>query len=177
MAARRKTTKRAKRTSVRRAVSRPSSVSRSSSDRTMFLLAAALVVAIGGYLFLSARTPAPAPVALTKMATVALATQNASGEAGTATLKEVGGKVVVTLDVVGAPADVAQPAHIHMGACPEPGAVKYPLTSPVGGKSETTLDVSFDDLMAQLPLAVNVHKSVAQSKVYVACGDVTKPSY
>ncbi len=175
MAARRKSTRK---TSSKKSVSSSatkSSDKRTSSDKTIFLLAVALVVAIGGYLFLTGKAQAPAPVA--KMATVALDAQNKSGEAGIATIKEMGGKVLVTIDITGAPAGVTQPAHIHAGSCPSPGAVEYPLTSPVDGKSETTLDVSFDDLMKKLPLAVNVHKSVAMSKVYVACGNVTAPAY
>ena len=165
MSARRKSVRR-----VRRVSSRPASSRTSLLDKTIFMLAAALIVAIGGYLFLSGRA-APAPP-LAKIATVALDAQNESGEAGTATLREVDGKVVVTLDLTGAPKGVAQPAYIHTDSCPNLGTVTYPLTSPVDGKSETTLEVSFDELMRKLPLAVNVYKSVAQSKTYVACGDI-----
>lgn len=98
--------------------------------------------------------------------------QNGSGEYGTASLRQEDGKVKVTLDITGAPEGVTQPAHIHMGSCPEVGAVKYPLTFPVNGKSETTLDTTLDELKAQLPLAINVHKSAQEPKVYVACGDL-----
>ncbi len=108
-----------------------------------------------------------------KSATVTLSAQNNSGESGTATLKEDSGKVKVTLDLTGAPADVMQPAHIHMGSCATLGAVKYPLTFPTNGKSETLLDVKWTDLKAGLPLALNVHKSPAESTVYVACGDLS----
>lgn len=148
-----------------------------SSDKTIFLLSVALVIAIGAYLFLSSKASAPKAPVIQKTATVVLDTQNKSGESGTVTLKEMNGKVQVSLNLVGAPKGVVQPAHIHVGACPTPGDVKYPLTSVVDGKSETTLDVSLGDLLKQLPLAVNVHKSVAQSKVYVACGNVTAPGY
>lgn len=166
----------ATRKSARRKTARRVSKSTTSSDKTIFLLAAALVVAIGGYLFLSGQDGAPAAPAR-KVASVVLSAQSNSNESGSATLKEVDGKVVVSLDLVGAPKGVSQPAHIHTGACPNPGAVSYPLTSPVDGKSETILDVSMGELMAKLPLAVNVHKSVAQSKVYVSCGNVTAPVY
>lgn len=108
-----------------------------------------------------------------KSATVTLSAQNSSGESGTATLKEEDGKVKVTLDLMGAPAGVMQPAHVHMGSCANLGAVKYPLTFPTDGKSVTTLDVKWADLKAGLPLAINVHKSPAESTVYVACGDLS----
>ncbi|MEK7521847.1 MAG: hypothetical protein AAB599_03570 [Patescibacteria group bacterium] len=163
-----------RRTSSKGVSSRP--VSRS-SDKAIFLLAAALIVVIGGYLFLTGKAGAPKTPVM-KIASIVLDAQNKLGESGAATIKEIeGGRVMVTLDLTGAPKGVAQHAHIHMGACPNPGEVVYSLTSPVDGKSETTLDVSFDELMRELPLAVNVHKSVAQSKVYVACGNVTAPIY
>lgn len=114
-------------------------------------------------------TSSPAPIS---EVTVSLAQQNDSGESGTATLTEVDGKVMVMLNMIGAPAGVTQPAHIHVGACPNVGAVKYPLTSPVNGKSETTLDVTLAQLKGELPLGINVHKSQAEAGVYVSCGDL-----
>lgn len=101
-----------------------------------------------------------------------LAEQNNSGESGVATFMEENGRVKVTLKMTGAPADVVQPAHIHTGSCPDVGGVKYPLTSPVNGMSETMLDVSLDQLRSQLPLGLNVHKSTAEAGVYVSCGDL-----
>lgn len=104
--------------------------------------------------------------------TISLAQQNSSGESGSAVLSEKDGKVTVTLDMTGFPADVPQPAHIHAGSCPDVGAVSYPLTNVVNGKSVTVLDTTFAKLDAKEPLAVNVHKSVAESKVYVSCGNL-----
>lgn len=119
-------------------------------------------------------TPSPEATASSQLI-IDLEEQNESSESGTAKLVEVDGKVMVTLEIEGAPANVAQPAHIHVGACPKPGAVKYPLQNVVDGASETTVDVPMADLLAQLPLAINVHKSQAQSGVYVACGDIVAP--
>jgi hypothetical protein len=130
-----------------------------------------------------AMSPAPSPEATGGAAmkavdstmpgemTVTLATENNSGEKGTATLKEVAGKTVVTVDLTGAPAE-AQPAHIHVGNCPAVGAIAYNLTNVVGGKSITTLDATLAEIKAKLPLGLNVHKSVADIKTYVACGDL-----
>lgn len=100
-----------------------------------------------------------------------LTEQNGSGEYGVATLSEEGGKVKVTLSMSGSPLGVIQPAHIHIGSCPEVGAVKYPLTFPENGNSDTLLDTTLDELRSQLPLAINVHKSSQEAKIYVACGD------
>ena len=101
--------------------------------------------------------------------------QNDSGLSGTATLEEEDGSVKVTLKLKNTVLGIlaaAKPAHIHLGSCANIGGVKYPLNSAVNGKSETMLNVSLADLKAQLPLAINVHKSVAEANVYVACTDV-----
>ena len=74
--------------------------------------------------------------------------------------------------MIGAPQAVAQPAHIHVGTCLDVGAVKYPLTSLVNGMSVTVLAVTLDQLRAEQPLGLNVHKSTAETSVYVSCGDL-----
>ncbi|TSC82587.1 MAG: hypothetical protein G01um101420_254 [Parcubacteria group bacterium Gr01-1014_20] len=103
---------------------------------------------------------------------VTLSTQNASGISGTATISDVDGKAKVVLSLTGAPAEISEPAHIHIGSCAEIGAVKYPLISVLGGVSETILEVSTETLLGSLPLAINVHKSAEEVSVYVACGDL-----
>lgn len=103
-----------------------------------------------------------------------LTEQNASGQTGTMTLAETtDGKVMVTLNLTGGTFAQPQPAHIHEGHCPTPGAVKYPLTDVVNGQSTTTLDVDMATMLASAPeLAVNIHKSAAEAKVYTACADI-----
>lgn len=108
---------------------------------------------------------------MTETKVVQLAAQSNSGQTGTATLSEESGKVRVVLEVTSLGA-VPQPAHIHIGSCPVPGAVKYPLTSVVNGKSETLLEVDMATLKAQGDLAVNVHKSAQEATVYTACGNL-----
>lgn len=118
-----------------------------------------------------ATTSETSPAAMGEKKTIELAMVNNSGEYGTATLEETNGKVTVTVNLIGYPTDgVAQPAHIHVGACPGVRAVKYSLTSIVNGTSVTTLDMTLAQLKTELPLALNVHKSAADSKVYTACG-------
>ena len=103
---------------------------------------------------------------------VILSEQSDSGETGMVTMQEENGQVTVTINMTGAPA-TAQPAHIHAGACPTPGAVVFPLTNVVNGMSETVLTTTLAELKAQMPLAVNVHKSATESSVYVACGGIS----
>ena len=121
----------------------------------------------------SVPTPTPQPTTeVPASVTVNVSSQNNSGESGTATLTVMEGKTHVTLALIGAPASVTQPAHIHTGSCAAIGGVKYPLTFPVDGTSETMLDISLQQLLSELPLAINVHKSPQEASVYVACGDI-----
>lgn len=103
---------------------------------------------------------------------VTMKEQNGSKQAGTATIVDVDGKAKVTIAVAAGAKEVAQPAHIHIGACPAPGAVAYPLNNVVNGMSETMLAVSTAELLGKLPLAINIHKSADDAKTYVSCGDI-----
>ena len=116
--------------------------------------------------------PSASPPLLMGKQVVVLDAQNNSGQTGTTTLEEVNGKVKVTIAIVGEPSEASEPAHIHAGSCPNPGAVLYPLTNVVNGKSETTLSVDMKTLQANGSLAVNLHKSAADLKTYMACGNI-----
>lgn len=102
----------------------------------------------------------------------ALNAQNGSGQHGTVALKPRGSKTVVEIHLLGAPSS-AEPAHIHSGSCSKLNPVpKYPLTPVVDGISETTVSQPISVLTAG-GLAVNVHKSAADLKDYVACGNLS----
>jgi cytoskeletal protein RodZ len=108
---------------------------------------------------------------ITETKTFELTEQNDSGQNGTVTLDEVGDQVQVTI-ALSNPTATPEPAHIHVGSCPTPGVVVFPLENVVNGASVTLLDTSFDDLKSQGDLAVNVHKSATESSVYFACGNL-----
>lgn len=103
---------------------------------------------------------------------VILSAQGNSDESGIATLKETNARVTVSIYLTGYTANVAQPAHIHAGTCPGVGAINYPLNSVVSGRSTTVLNVSLAQLMQQLPLVINVHKSNAEISTYTSCGSL-----
>ena len=110
-----------------------------------------------------------------KSVTVRLSEQNKSGESGTAKLTAAGAdKTKVEISVKGAPKGVSQPAHIHDGTCakldPKP---KYGLQNVVDGKSTSEVPASLSAL-TDGKVAINVHKSAQEAKVYVACGNITK---
>jgi hypothetical protein len=129
--------------------------------RTLYVLCAALAFVGSG-----------AAIGQDKPLTVKLSAQNASGESGTATLTPQGDKTQVVIKLTGAPDGTPQPAHIHDGSCakldPKP---RVPLQNVVGGNSTTTVDMKLADVMSKGG-AINVHKSTADVKTYVACGDM-----
>lgn len=161
-------------------------------NRIIFAIVIILVIGVIGFLLISNRnsqksittkvtaspTQAPSPTPTPLEVTVNLKELNRSGESGTATLKQSNGKLMVSFNLTGAPAGVAQPAHIHVGTCPGVGAIKWPLTSVTDGKSDTTLPdgVTLETIKSSLPLSINVHKSTAQLGVYVACGSIEASS-
>jgi len=96
-----------------------------------------------------------------------------SGQHGTVTLKMLNPtQTLVTITLAGEPSAANEPSHIHSGACPSPGAVKWPLSNVVHGSSTTTLDVPFSQIN-QSGFAVNIHQSPTHLGVYKACGDIT----
>lgn len=115
---------------------------------------------------------APTTVALD----VVLGAGRDGDQSGTARLTAKGAQtdVAITLKTAG-PSGVAQPAHIHDGACPVPGQVKYPLKDVVDGKSTTTLDVPLAQLLTG-GFAINVHQDAANIGKYVACGGIPQGS-
>lgn len=128
-------------------------------------------LALGGVLIALLLTASM--VAAQQSITITLSQQNNSGESGTATLTAVGtNQTRVVIQLKGAPANVAQPAHIHEGTCANLNPVpKYPLNNVVNGMSDTTVNVALSDLLAK-PFAINVHKSAQEIQTYVACGNI-----
>lgn len=102
---------------------------------------------------------------------VSLNTQNNSNELGMAVLTEKNGKVMVRIDLKGAPAGQSQPVTINLGSCPLPSETKYTLSPLVSGGSDTTLDVDMATLLKSMPLTILVHESDEKMKNYLVCGD------
>jgi hypothetical protein len=145
-----------------------------------------LTAALGAVLLLPATVPAGAQgtsgspghkaggaMMMTKTpVSVPLKALNGSGESGSAILRDTPKGLSVMITLKGFPAG-PQPAHIHKGTCakldPKP---EYPLSPVVSGKSTTVVKgVTIAELLAS-PNAINVHKSVTEIPVYVACGDI-----
>ncbi|MDD5043614.1 MAG: DUF333 domain-containing protein [Patescibacteria group bacterium] len=99
---------------------------------------------------------------------ISLIPQNDSGEAGVAVVAATLNETEVLIELASYPLD-PQPVYIQKGSCAKLGEVSYKLNSATEGKSKTILNISLDDLMASLPLAINVYKDAASS---ASCGDI-----
>jgi dipeptidyl aminopeptidase/acylaminoacyl peptidase len=113
----------------------------------------------------------PAPAA---SLTTPIAAQNGSGQSGTATLTDLGDGTTLVAVSLANPSAVPQPLHLHAGTCATLGAsVAYPLTSLVGGVSETVVSVPLVALLTA-PHAINAHRSPQEAAVTVACGEIAR---
>jgi hypothetical protein len=104
--------------------------------------------------------------------TVQLQPKGNSGVSGTATLTPQGKQTRVVVQLKGPASNVAQPAHFHSGTCdkldPKP---KFPLADLVNGTSTSVVSAPVSEL-ASGKYTINVHKSAAEVKTSVACGNV-----
>jgi hypothetical protein len=91
---------------------------------------------------------------------------------GTVVLTPQGDQTLVVINVGPNPAGngADQAAHIHTGLCPGVGAVQYPLTNVVDGKSTTTVNVALNAVLDGNH-SINVHQGTAApaSGIYTAC--------
>jgi hypothetical protein len=148
------------------------------SSRSFLLLVAFILILGAGYIYISrfeARNDlslAPASDEEPASFRIALTEENGSGESGEAVFTEVSGALTrVSINLQGGPENTSEPAHLHSGTCASLGKVVHPLTSPMNGTSETVIDASLDNLRKE-GLVLNVHKSLEEPHIYVACGAV-----
>ena len=140
--------------------------------KTALLVVAVLVV--GGLLLWWGRpgTGAERNDGEMRSMTFNLREQSDSSQSGKATIEERNDGTKVTIELSNEPRGATEPAHIHFGSCPNPGAVKYPLNPVMNGRSETLINSSYDTVVSGGPLAVNVHESAQKLNAYVACGNL-----
>ena len=101
--------------------------------------------------------------------TLNLEEQNNSNQTGQVSITLLDAQTRVRVFLENFPQNEPQPVHIHSGSCNDLGEVRYPLNNVHNGSSETILDIPFEELVSQKPLAINVHKSEAELQTYVSC--------
>jgi hypothetical protein len=97
--------------------------------------------------------------------------QNGSTQSGTATLTAVDdGRTRIVMELSNPPQE-PQPSHVHPGACDDLGPPVAPLSSVVGGKAETVVEMSLEELRTGR-LVVHAHKSAKEYDTSVACAEI-----
>jgi hypothetical protein len=110
-----------------------------------------------------------APAAGQDTITIDMQEVDDSGQSGQANITSDGDQVQISIEIDPGPDGEPQPVHIHEGDCRDLGDVAYPLEDVVDGVSESTADVSINELISG-EYAINVHLSEDEMDVYVACG-------
>jgi hypothetical protein len=135
--------------------------------------------ALGAALVLSTAAPAPAADTMKggamKMAScsgVTISAVGGSGESGCASVRGGNGVIFLAIQVKGEPAGADQPSHIHKGKCGSNGPIVIPLMDVVGGGSANSIKYAKWTTVSQGGYYINVHKSKADLKTIVACGNI-----
>jgi hypothetical protein len=111
---------------------------------------------------------APTP----KSETIAMHALNDSGQIGSATITDVGGKVLITVKLTGEPSTASEPSHVHFGRCPLIKAIPAYNVGPIlDGKAESVVDLSWAEINSG-KYALNVHKSASDMGTYMSCGNI-----
>jgi hypothetical protein len=157
------------------------------SGGLVLIIILSIVVIIGGLLFYNRGedsqtlskneilndNPSPSATSFT----VSIKGQGGSGLSGEAFFAEAGASSTrVSVKVKGLEEGAIHPAHIHSGSCAGLGEIAYVLDGIVASTTENIIPVTLDELIAKLPLALNIHKSEEELNVSVACGDVPNPN-
>jgi hypothetical protein len=130
-----------------------------------------LCTVVGGVL---AAGTGSASNASTATETIAMHALNNSDQNGTATITDVGGKVLVSVRLSGEPSGASEPAHVHFGRCPKIKAVPaYNVGPIIRGKGSDVVQLTWADINSG-KYAVNVHKSASDMGTYVSCGNIGK---
>lgn len=103
---------------------------------------------------------------------ISISEENMSKENGMATIKQEEDKTYITLRINNFPEEIIQPSYIYSGSCNSLGQIVYQLESMSNSKSETILDVSFNEIKKQFPLSIVIHKAPTEMGTIAACGNI-----
>src|SRR4029077_7980501 len=97
---------------------------------------------------------------------------NGSGQNGTATLTDQGGKVLVSVSIANEPATASEPSHVHFGKCPTIKAIPAYNVGPIlKGKAKSIVPLTWATINSG-KYVVMVHKSAAAMGTYVSCANI-----
>ena len=139
--------------------------SKSLSQIALFLSLAAVV---------NAASPVTANGAPAASETIAMHGLGGSGQNGTATITDRGGKVIVSVHIANEPASASEPSHVHFGKCPSIKAIPAYNVGPIlNGEAKSVVALNWT-MINSGKYVVMVHKSSAAMGTYVSCANIGK---
>lgn len=105
---------------------------------------------------------------------IAIKDHNDTEQYGYATITPNGKGVIVSIHTENSepPLEVNQPAVIYQGTCEKKGAEYISLPPVLNGRSDSHLQLSFDDFIKQKPLALYIYRNEVINTEYNSCGDL-----
>jgi hypothetical protein len=98
---------------------------------------------------------------------------NGSKQDGSASITNKGKGVEVVVKLNNEPKGASEPSHIHQGTCKKINPAPWkPLKNVVDGTATTMVPGVTVAELKKGTYAINVHKSAADLKTYVSCGDL-----
>jgi hypothetical protein len=135
-----------------------------SLTRIVLFLSTAIAVLAVSSVTASGATPATE--------TVKMHALNNSGQNGTATVSDLGGKVRVAMNLANEPATASEPSHVHFGHCPKIKAIPAYNVGPIlKGKATSIVDLSWAQINSG-KYVVMVHQSAQAMGTYESCANI-----
>ncbi|MDB5043724.1 MAG: hypothetical protein JWN27_4450 [Candidatus Eremiobacteraeota bacterium] len=132
-------------------------------------------LAIAATLFLASMIPASAATKVDSFAPVfvKLSAVGGSGQSGSAIMRQLGPRIVISGTVANELPTVLEPSYVHKGSCGTNGPIMHDLGSLTRGTLGTTVLSGFT--IAQLHAmhaSIVIHKSDKALRVVVSCGNI-----
>lgn len=116
-------------------------------------------------------TPTDIPIPTGRSTVVTLLPVDNSGQSGSAAIAEINNQVKVQVSVSGG-VYPSQPTDLRSGGCPDGGNKLYTLANTQYGYGQSVVNVTYDQLLTQRPMALSLHYSAFQINTATACGSM-----
>ena len=135
-----------------------------------------ILIAAGVFLLFYFSAPESSVYQEQPLWTIALESENFSGQRGNAAIYQEKGRIKIILTLSPGAPDQIQPAYIQDGDCNSPprDSARYRLNDVTSGESQTILDVPAETLKAELPLSIRIGRSREEIYTGALCGTIGK---
>lgn len=135
-----------------------------------------ILIAAGVFLLFYFSAPESSVYQERPLWTIALESENFSGQRGNAAIYEEKGRIKIILTLSPGALGQIQPAYIQDGDCNSPlrESARYHLNDVTSGGSQTVLDVPAETFRTELPLSIRISRSAEEIYTGALCGTIEK---